>query len=869
MSEPIIVADSEAKAEFIKLHLGGGAICAVCPAGPLVGLSPSGPEPADRPVFTPLSAGSGLLSKLAGHKGEVILALGSHAQAEFLCWRIKGYLVQQEMAPERIRRLRPAALTPEALAAAQAGMGQVDEKSGQAAWCRQLFDERLARHLVRLIGVSSGPGGLPLNHHCLSILFLLAEHERERQRGQSLPVWRLRAGLSTGESPFDAWLVHGPGGLAGGLIRDETTVRALRQQLASGSLLVEEVRRTPLALPAPRPYHLASLIPEAHDRLDLGLSETIDILARLFEGGEINGQWRGLILYPDQGVEHLTQSVITRLRERLAATLGPQALDEAPSGPEPGMILPAWPELEGRKLTPPLAPKEAALYDLILERVRQGQLRPATGDTLTVYCRAENGCLFEARFQRLSSPGFLALAPGSPAGLIPPPAELPAKGQRFKASLAMFAPEPVAPTPCTLGGLLRELTDFSIPADLATLGLLGRLLAAGYVRMLQDGSLAAGSQAMTVVSIINQAFPRMPGINLAAYLEQTVTEAISRRKPLGAALTQFDQTMMLHGKVRLKPKVPLKLRPRASASTIIKQPDMPPASPRRGTEARPPAETAAPPPPAEEREPTLEVPEVVTPLETEPGPPSALLADESSPAEEPVVEMEGGPRPLAEPDLPEPTELTAADEPESVPAWASDLQRLFASSLSGAAAPASGPSEASPSEAGQPLAAATEADIAPDRPDAANNSRPGRLCPACGKPMQRREDRFGPFWGCSGFPACRHSETLTPDDLDLPCPLCGQTLNRQQTPTGRGFYQCPNPGCQFMSWSLPHYLPCGICESPYLIEKTGHGQARLCCPRAGCPYEQPLPGGGERDSPPLASPSGGTTRKVRLIRRRG
>ncbi|MDA8418432.1 MAG: hypothetical protein M0Z90_05320, partial [Desulfobacteraceae bacterium] len=108
-----------------------------------------------------------------------------------------------------------------------------------------------------------------------------------------------------------------------------------------------------------------------------------------------------------------------------------------------------------------------------------------------------------------------------------------------------------------------------------------------------------------------------------------------------------------------------------------------------------------------------------------------------------------------------------------------------------------------------------------------------------------------------------------PDDLDLPCPLCGQTLNRQQTPTGRGFYQCPNPGCQFMSWSLPHYLPCGICESPYLIEKTGHGQARLCCPRAGCPYEQPLPGGGERDSPPLASPSGGTTRKVRLIRRRG
>ena len=867
MSKPIIVADSEAKAEFISLHLEGGASSAVCPAGSLVGLSPSRLETADRPVFAPLPAGSGLLAKLAGQEGEVILALDSHAQAEFLCWRIKGYLVQQGMAPERIRRLRPAALTPEALAAAQAGMGQVDEKAGQAAWCRQLFDERLARHLVRLIGSSSGPGALPLNHHCLSILFLLTEHERERQRGQSLPVWRLRAGLSTGESPFDAWLVHGPGGLAGGLIRDETTVRALRQQLASGSLLVEEVRRTPLSLPAPRPYHLASLIPEAHDRLDLSPNETIAILARLFEGGKINGQWRGLILYPGQGAEHLTQSVITRLRERLAAALGPQFLDEAPGGPEPGMILPAWPELEGQELSPPLAPKEAALYDLILGRVRQGQLRPATGDTLTVSCRAENGCLFEARFQSLRSPGFLALASESPPGLTPPPAELPAKGQRFKASLAMFTPEPVAPAPCTLDGLLRELADFSIPADLTTLGLLGRLLAAGYARILQGGALAAGSQAMTVVAIVNQAFPRMPGINLAAYLEQTVTEVISRRKSLAAALTQFDQTMMLHGKVRLKPKVPLKLRPRASASTIIKQPETPAASHRPGPEAEPPAATA-PPPQAEERGPALEAPEVVSPLETEPGPLSPILADEGLPAEEPVVEAEGDPRPFTEPDRPEPAGPTGANEPGNAPAWASDLQRLFASSLAEATGPASGPDGESPSAAGRPLVVTAGPGSAPATPDAAQ-SRPERLCPACGKPMLRREDRFGPFWGCSGFPACRHSETLTPDDLDLPCPLCGQTLNRQQTPTGRGFYQCHNPGCQFMSWSLPHYLPCGICDSPYLIEKTGHGQARLCCPRAGCPYEQPLPGGGGRDAPPLASPAGGPTRKVRLVRRRG
>ncbi|MDD6482522.1 MAG: exonuclease domain-containing protein [Lachnospiraceae bacterium] len=33
-----------------------------------------------------------------------------------------------------------------------------------------------------------------------------------------------------------------------------------------------------------------------------------------------------------------------------------------------------------------------------------------------------------------------------------------------------------------------------------------------------------------------------------------------------------------------------------------------------------------------------------------------------------------------------------------------------------------------------------------------------RICPVCGQPMQKRNGRFGPFWGCSGYPACRHTE---------------------------------------------------------------------------------------------------------------
>ncbi len=35
-----------------------------------------------------------------------------------------------------------------------------------------------------------------------------------------------------------------------------------------------------------------------------------------------------------------------------------------------------------------------------------------------------------------------------------------------------------------------------------------------------------------------------------------------------------------------------------------------------------------------------------------------------------------------------------------------------------------------------------------------------KICPKCHLPMQRRNGRFGEFWGCTGFPQCRHTENV-------------------------------------------------------------------------------------------------------------
>uniref|UniRef100_UPI003BEEC7B3 DNA topoisomerase n=1 Tax=Burkholderia arboris TaxID=488730 RepID=UPI003BEEC7B3 len=102
-------------------------------------------------------------------------------------------------------------------------------------------------------------------------------------------------------------------------------------------------------------------------------------------------------------------------------------------------------------------------------------------------------------------------------------------------------------------------------------------------------------------------------------------------------------------------------------------------------------------------------------------------------------------------------------------------------------------------------------------------------CPLCGKPMRRRDAGRGPFWGCSGFPTCKHTlpdvdgkpgersaapspaptagsapkaakpATGTPGQ---PCPDCGKGTLQTRSLKGRPFVGCSAfPSCKYFKWS--------------------------------------------------------------------
>ena len=152
-------------------------------------------------------------------------------------------------------------------------------------------------------------------------------------------------------------------------------------------------------------------------------------------------------------------------------------------------------------------------------------------------------------------------------------------------------------------------------------------------------------------------------------------------------------------------------------------------------------------------------------------------------------------------------------------------------------------------------------------------------CDLCGKPMQMKRGRFGPFLGCTGYPECRNIRKIgksgvaapAPVPLDEKCPVDGAQLVKRfgrfgefiscsnypkckyikqetvgvscprpgckgeivvkKSKRGKAFYGCSEyPNCNVVYWDKPVLETCPDCNAPFLLEKTTkkQGTFRYC-----------------------------------------
>src|SRR6185503_2159850 len=158
-------------------------------------------------------------------------------------------------------------------------------------------------------------------------------------------------------------------------------------------------------------------------------------------------------------------------------------------------------------------------------------------------------------------------------------------------------------------------------------------------------------------------------------------------------------------------------------------------------------------------------------------------------------------------------------------------------------------------------------------------------CELCGKQMQLKRGRFGPFYGCSGYPECRNIRKISksgkinapPEVLDEKCPVDNAQLVKRQgrfgefiscsnypkckyikrettgvacprpgckgelivkrSKRGKVFYGCSEyPKCETVYWDKPVIEKCPQCGAPFLLEKTTKKGTTRRCANEECGY---------------------------------
>ncbi|MBU1710248.1 MAG: topoisomerase DNA-binding C4 zinc finger domain-containing protein [Proteobacteria bacterium] len=865
MAKTVVIVDSEVKAQTLRANAALDIETILLLSTPMkVSFVASGDEEPEEGGlsfdFAPTEqAREFSVQLLASAASGIYLALDNDHMGDYWSWMIAGFLASKSEDFPPARRLMPAGLNPEDIATAFEEAQPVEDTGGWNFLIRTLFSSCLSRHLQRLIGTASGPGDLQLNSSSLTTLFLLGERKNEIELYSPTMKWQVRVNLSAEQGELFARLQHVRHLSDDGFIEDPDQVRAIVNSFKEYPFTVTSVNRSSIEIPAPSPYRLPDLLQDAFLFHGISPKQAFQAVTELFAGVVIDGKRLGLIsscLPMDNGV---TLGMIEKIRQQVSESFGKDALGRGNDvDPDSGHIVPLKPEIPENAVRQASGETASRIYSLIRNRALASQMIPAAGETIGVDFSAGENCAFHASMRSVHEKGYLRAchSPQEKSLLDPCPLAGAVEGQIF--SLLKILPEKISVFPAelyTLDSLFVDLADFSMIFDRTGVDLIQQLLDLKYIEIDQDGYLQCLDRLFKVTDIVNRVFPTMTGINLSAYIEQTVEEVVSGRKAPDFALNQFEQTFYQQGK---------SLGKAAQSQQQVSSQAAPQMPRRQQTSSRIfKASPSAPPQklPSREIEPAeVKIPEesgqIVDSADLQTDELAAVIETEDARLAEGVGEGLDQKMETANASLED--DIQGGDEQADEVQVAGALDDLPAEMETGP----------EPDMPGQAISPAT---------------KESRKCPQCARPLLLKGDKYGKFWACSGFPACRHTEAFVgTQDEGMECPVCRQgTVILKRTPAGKDFYVCPEDKCEFMAWSKPHPVVCPACSLPYLVEKKNiRGKIELRCPRAGCNYKQSLSGAAVPDDAGDASaapqkktvrirrvPGGGVKRRV-VVRRK-
>lgn len=354
------------------------------------------------------------LNELAKKSDKIYLASDPDREGEAIAWHVRQIL---KVPDEKIYRIVFNEITPKAVKHSVENPRAIDMDMVQAQQTRQILDKLVGFKLSPVLWKQIGNRNLSAGRVQSVALRMICEREEEIEAFIPKEYWSIHALMDKDGKNFEAEVIKFKGKKFD--INNEEEANAIKEVLLNPSteFLVSKVTKKETKRKPTAPFITSTLQRAASTKLGFGVSKTMQVAQKLYEGMEIDGTPVGLITYMRTDSVRVSEDAQEMAKDFILNNYGKDYYPSSPNSYVKGKqnvqdaheaIRPSYPDKTPESIKQYLDADQYKLYKLIWDKFMSSQMAPANIANKSVEIDA-NDYTLRAGTSKILFDGFLKL----------------------------------------------------------------------------------------------------------------------------------------------------------------------------------------------------------------------------------------------------------------------------------------------------------------------------------------------------------------------------------------------------------------------------------------------------------------------------
>ena len=325
------------------------------------------------------------LNDLAKKADKIYLASDPDREGEAIAWHVRQIL---KVPDEKIYRIVFNEITPKAVKHSVENPRAIDMDMVQAQQTRQILDKLVGFKLSPVLWKQIGNRNLSAGRVQSVALRMICEREEEIEKFIPQEYWSIHANLDKDGKLFEAELSKIKNKSIEKTIKNKEEAQKIVDYLTNpeSKFEVSKVTKKTIKRKPTAPFITSTMQRAASSKLGFGVSKTMQVAQKLYEGIEIDGTPVGLITYMRTDSVRVSDDAQTMAHDFIIENYGEKYYPKEPNIYAKGKqnvqdaheaIRPSYPERTPESIKKYLDNDQYKLYKLIWEKFMSSQMTPA------------------------------------------------------------------------------------------------------------------------------------------------------------------------------------------------------------------------------------------------------------------------------------------------------------------------------------------------------------------------------------------------------------------------------------------------------------------------------------------------------------